>query len=256
MVRNLLAGLRRIDWRRWRLVWRLGVVAGIAGVTGPAGASPSGLNNTPTADTCPERTLVLQGWSGFARNDDSDYWTGFKYGLFKNAEIGVDWKVDDDPSRHAQLQAKYGIDVGEPWPRLALGVANISEHRTRNGKPMPYVALSHEFRGWFRAHIGYGFQDDNEGAFAGLDRTLKVFGRDLMLCGDVIQTNDQHDALWAPGFKLNLARERKEGERGTGGLTGALLGLLDHVVLETWVTFPSNGDPESYVAKLNIVVGF
>lgn len=47
-------------------------------------ASPSGLNNTPTADSCAEQTLVLQTWSGFGAEMKPDNWVGAKYGVFKN----------------------------------------------------------------------------------------------------------------------------------------------------------------------------
>ena len=47
----------------------------------------------------------------------------------------------------------------------------------------------------FRAHGGYGFQQDNNAAFFGFDKTIKLFDRDLMLRSDFIQIDDQRRTL-------------------------------------------------------------
>ncbi len=43
-------------------------------------ASPSRLNNIPTADVVPERVLVLQDWVDVGSNKVPVYHSGFKYG--------------------------------------------------------------------------------------------------------------------------------------------------------------------------------
>ena len=238
--------------RSRRLLW-LGLMAGgLAVGTRPATASPSGLNNTPTADTCSERTVVLQGWSGFGHEQNPDWWTGLKLSPFKNAEIGVDWKADDDPSRHAEFQVKYGIDLNDVGTRLGLGIANVSDSRPSNGEPFPYAVLTQDVKGWFRIHAGYDFQEDNKGAFGGIDRTVPLLGRDVMLCADAIQINDQEDMLFAPGIKFGLGHKGAEGES-----VSAIDKVLQHVVFETWTTFTTEPHKhQGYVAKLNLVFGF
>jgi hypothetical protein len=210
-------------------------------------ASPSGLNNTPTADTCSEQTFVLQTWETFGRDMDSENAVGFKYGLFKNAEIGADWQTTGDPTKHPTFQAKYGVDLSADLPRLCAGVANISDDRTLDGEVFPYVVMTYDIKGFLRVHAGYEFQKDNFGAFGGLDRTFAVADMNVMLCGDVTQVNDGHDAILAPGIKIGPA---------TKDMTGVMAAILRHVVVETWVTFPTDGGNESYTAKLDIIVNF
>ena len=248
-VRRLAGG--RVG-RRWKTALRGAVVAGVAGGAALAQASPSGLNNTPTADTCSERTLVVQAWEGFGRGMTPDNWVGAKYGVFKNdkiggLEIGSDWKTNGDPDRPPVFQGKYAVDIGESLPRVCAGIANVSDSATRNGDPMPYGVLTYDIKGLFRVHAGYGFQKNNEGAFGGLDRGFEVAGLNVLVCGDVIQTHDRDDAILAPGIKIGPAAHDTTGFWGT---------ILGHTAFETWVTFPTNGDTETYVAKLNVILGF
>jgi len=226
--------------------------AAVIGAAALVQASPSGLNNTPTADTCSERTLVLQAWEGFGRGMTPDNWVGAKYGVLNNArfggaELGVDWNENGDPTRSPVFQGKYAIDITEAGPRLCGGIANVSGDTSRNGEPMPYAVMTYDLKGWLRVHAGYGFQKDNDGAFGGLDRTFTVSGLNVMFCGDVIQANDRKDALLAPGIKIGPATPDLAGLAGT---------ILRHTAFETWVTFPTDGGTESYVAKLNFIVGF
>ena len=223
------------------------LAAGFAGISALVQASPSGLNNIPTADTCPELTAVFQTWEEMSRDKDSANWVGVKYGLFKNAEIGTDWRTSGGPYLEPQFQAKYGVDIGEVLPRLAVGIANLSASTDRNGDPMPYGVLTYGVRDWCRVHAGYGFQAHNEGLFGGIDRTFKVEGLNLMLCGDVIQSDERDNALLAPGIKVGPAADDMQGVAGK---------ILRHVALETWSTFDTDGSAETYVAKLNLIVGF
>jgi len=224
---------------------------GLLALAGTAGASPSGLNNTPTADICPTRTLVLQDYGDFGHEIKGDNWVGFKYGLFQGAEIGADWKTSGAPALEPQYQAKYTVVPGGLWPQLGGGIANVSFNASKNGDAMPYLVLTEEVAGWFRAHAGYGFQDHNLGAFAGLDRTVDLLGRDLMLCGDVTQANDRQDALFAPGVKLNLGKRAGQPDAGTGADA-----VLKYFVLEAWTTFNTDGSQNSYTLKLDFGFSF
>ena len=229
------------------------VVAGVIGGAASVQASPSGLNNTPTADTCSPETLVLQTWTGLGYDRKPDEWVGTKYGLFNGptigaAEIGVDWKTNGDPERQPVFQGKYTIGAGATGPQLGVGIANISQSKELNGNPMPYGVLSYDIMGYLRAHAGYGFQKYNEGAFGGLDRTFALGGMNLMLCGDIIQINDRHDALLAPGIKISPSDAFKP-----DGVFGS---IIKNMAFETWVTLPSTGSGESYVLKLDYAIHF
>jgi hypothetical protein len=229
------------------------VVAGVIGGAAFVQASPSGLNNTPTADTCSPETLVLQTWTGLGYDRKPDEWVGTKYGLFNGptigaAEIGVDWKTNGDPEKQPVFQGKYAIGAAANGPQLGVGIANVSQDKELNGNPMPYSVLSYDIKGWLRVHAGYGFQNDNNGAFGGLDRTFTLGSVNLMLCGDITQTNDRKDALLAPGIKISPSDAFK-----MDGVVGA---VIKNMAFETWVNFPSTGAGESYVLKLDYAVHF
>ena len=233
-------------WGKSWVLWGC-VMAGLIGGAPCGQASPSGLNNIPTADSCPVQTVELQTWEGFGGDAVSENWIGLKYGLIKNGEIGVDWKTSGNPGLQPQFQGKYTLDVGNAWPQFCVGIANVSTDKNSNGEPMPYGVMTYDLMGWLRAHAGYGFQAHNDGLFGGLDRTFDVAGLHLMLCGDVIQTNDRRDALLAPGIKISPADCKLEGILGT---------LIRRAVIETWVNLPTNGDAESYVVKLDYDIHF
>lgn len=227
--------------------WRNRIGAGVLGLAAGVQASPSGLNNTPTADICPVQTAVFQTWESFGGGDPSENWVGVKYGLFKNAEIGTDWRTTGDPHLEPQFQAKYTVDIGEALPRLGIGIANVSGDTGRNGDPVPYSVLSYDVQQLFRVHAGYGFQHDNQGVFGGIDRTFNVAGLKVMPCADVVQRNERSDAVLAPGLKIGPAADDWKGFWGT---------VARHTVFETWTNFSTDGEAETFVAKLNLVVGF
>ncbi len=62
-------------------------------VTVPVWATSTGLNNIPTADVVPEKVLVFQYFGNIADDNKPDHFTGFKYGLMKNVEIGLDGRI-------------------------------------------------------------------------------------------------------------------------------------------------------------------
>ncbi len=53
-------------------------------------ATPTGLNNIPTADVVPQDVLVLQSWTNFGSDVDTSWAAGFKYGPACNWEVGLD----------------------------------------------------------------------------------------------------------------------------------------------------------------------
>lgn len=223
------------------------IAASLSIATGAYG-SPSGLNNIPTADTCAKQTMVFQTWEELSGGShDAKNWVGVKYGLFENAEIGADYQTMGDPIRYPQFQAKYTIDILEEIPRIAAGIANVSTDRARNGEPMPYAVATYDVLHICRLHAGYSIERNNEGGFGGIDRTFRLGNIDVMVCGDVIQCDDRDDALLAPGIKISPAAEAFP---GTWGM------ILNHLALETWTTFPTSGDAETYVVKLNAIVRF
>jgi hypothetical protein len=63
------------------------VLASLA-LTSAASATPSGLNNIPTADTTPPGTFVFQGFSTMGGDRDTDFNLGFKTGLLDQDWVG------------------------------------------------------------------------------------------------------------------------------------------------------------------------
>ena len=53
-------------------------------------ATPTGLNNIPTADVVDPQVLVLQQISNFGPKQQAVFTAGFKYGLVPRVEIGYD----------------------------------------------------------------------------------------------------------------------------------------------------------------------
>ncbi len=212
--------------------------------TSLAVATPTGLNNIPTADTVPHRTVAVQAFSSFgganqfAANGPGQhsFWMGFKTG-WEFAPVRLEWGLDSplapDLTGPLFAQVKAGLT---PWEHgaLAVGVAGIALTDTdRAGDPFTYAMLAHDF-GLVRAHLGYGVQTDGNSALIGLDRTWKLLGRDFNLNADLVQTRDQEG--WLPAV-------------------GAKYVLNQHIVLETWANFPDQGSV-SAIAKINFVFQF
>jgi hypothetical protein len=202
---------------------------------GTALATPSGLNNIPTADTVPHRTVAVQAFDTFG-DGPHDFWAGFKTGWdFSpvHLEWGVDSHLEPDPTGPLYFQTKLGF---EPWQdgKFALGVANIGLTDTgRAGDPFTYAVLTQDLN-FARLSLGYGLQNDNNTVLIGLDRTWKVLDRNLNLNADLVQTNDQSNWLASVGFKYDLS---------------------EHIVIEGWANLPDEGQA-SIVAKVNFVFKF
>jgi hypothetical protein len=183
----------------------------------------------------PERTLVYQWFSNLGNNSKPAHFTGFKYGLMKNVEIGLDGRVFPEKTAEENLvaQGKIALQLC-PSLAFAVGVTNLGD-RAKAGYEAPFGVLSKDF-GFFRAHFGGTTQRNNEGIFAGLDKTFKFLNRDLTLRGDLIQTNDRDDITTSAGFIYDLGR---------------------NFLLESWVSFPTeSGKEEVATIKLNYVFTF
>lgn len=204
-------------------------------ITVPVWATSTGLNNIPTADVVPMNVLVFQYYNNMSHNSKTSHFTGFKYGPMKNVEVGLDGRVFPDKSSSENLvgQAKIRFEVSDDLA-LALGVSNLGD-RDKAGNESPYSVLSYDAN-WFRVHFGGTTQNDNEGFFAGIDKTFTFFDRDLTLRSDIIQTNDQRDTTASAGFIYDLG---------------------SNFLLESWMSFPSESGMEDVLTiKLNYVIKF
>jgi hypothetical protein len=220
---------------------RIGFILGVALTAAvPVFATPSGLNNIPTADTPGDRELVIQQFSTWGDDRQPDYSAGMKMGLQpwgQKLEWGVDGHLAPDDAGPAVFQAKYALQPANSWPTLALGIANLavtSHERDRAGQPFTYGVISHDFT-WLRAHAGYGFQHQNDAAFVGLDKTVTVFECPLTLRGDIIQIDDQDQWQASAGFLLRLHKM---------------------LAIESWVSQPLDHGKPSVTLKFDFILKF
>ena len=179
----------------------------IAGVSCSAQllATPSGLNNIPTADTAGQGEYVFQAFSNFGEGRRPDNNLGFKTGfnvLGQKLEVGLDGRITPDKGGPAVAQVKYAATL-QPGTQVAAGVANIAfrgEDRDRAGNPFKYGVLTQKFEEAFRIHAGYGFQTDNDSFILGVDYSTKWMGRDLVLRSDFVEIQDGDQVLGSLGF--------------------------------------------------------
>ncbi len=215
----------------------------LAGIS-TAIATPSGLNNIPTADTIPHRTVAVQAFSSFGGPNQfgangpgqHSFWMGFKTG-WEFSPVRLEWGLDSplgpDLTGPLLFQTKVGFT---PWEdgALALGVAGVALTDTeRSGDPFTYLMLAHDFH-FARFHAGYGYQTNGSSFLTGVDRTFKVFDRSLNLNADLVQTRDQRGLLTSVGAKYEVCK---------------------HVVLETWANFPDRSSV-SVISKVNFIFTF
>ena len=142
-------------------------------------ATPTGLNNIPTADTVPQETFVFQLFSTGGGDADADLNLGFKTGVdfkFAKAEFGLSSHLYPDRGGPVTPHGKLVVPLGEHLPTLAIGAANVTfrdEDRTRAGDEFFYAVASEDI-GWFHVHAGCGLQDGEALPFAGLDQTFRI----------------------------------------------------------------------------------
>jgi len=192
-------------------------------------ASPTGLNNIPTADVAPLNVLVLQTWTSF--DGDASWVAGLKYGPAENWEIGLDDTFSGAGSAsEPALQAKYRIPLRN-GVRAALGLANISSDRDRNGEFFPYAVVSAPLGEKATGHLGYSLQQDNHALFLGADAAVSA---GLTLRADWIQANDGGESVSSLGFIAPI------GERW---------------LVESWASFPTAESADSfYTIKVDYVI--
>ena len=208
------------------------VLLTMAQAAGPALASPSGLNNIPTADIVPEGILVWQAWGTFAEGADDSYVAGLKFGPAQDVELGMDYRLGSGDSGPLSFQGKYRFLANQSGLSATLGLANINLDREQGGDIFPYVVLSQDLDG-LRGHLGYEWQDDNKGLFVGVDRPA---GKDLTLRADWTQTDDGDESMSSIGF---------------------IYTAHDPVLVEGWASFPTApGAETSWTLKFDYVVRF
>jgi hypothetical protein len=149
-------------------------------------------------------------------------------------EAGIDGRLGPGEAGPAVFQTKLAI---QPWPRLpalAIGATNIAvndDGRDRTGKPFKFVVLRQNLR-WVYVTGGYGFQQENDAAFFGLDRWFEPAGKSLQLRGDVTQIDD--------------------GEEWKGSL-GFLWVFWKHAALESWGSQRFDGGDIVWTIKLSLI---
>ncbi|NBX67673.1 MAG: hypothetical protein EBR01_01770 [Proteobacteria bacterium] len=176
------------------LVWASICVRGVL-------ATPTGINNIPTADVVPHRKVAIQHFGSFGPGNNQ-----FAANGAGNSSLWM-----------GQTKANFS-----PWENgmVALGIANIAlTDFDRAGHPFSYGILAQDF-GYVRAHAGYGLQLNANTALFGIDRNFKIFKRTLNLNIDLVQAADHSFWLPAAGFKYDPT---------------------DYIVLESWANFPGRG---------------
>jgi len=219
----------------------VGVAAALALVPRSAMATPSGLNNIPTADVAPPGALVLQAFANLGDGQTEVLAAGFKYGLFPGLEIGVDDRLHawgtgagvtgagGAPAGPAVLQLKYRLSVPGPVA-VAVGAANLSADTESAGNPVPYGVVTYAAPGALRLHGGYEAQAGSPGWFAGADYSI---GR-LTVRADWTQTANQQESVSS---------------------LGGILTLNPHWLVEGWASWPTAADTNSTLTlKLDWVV--
>jgi hypothetical protein len=115
----------------------LAVLAAALVAPRPAHATPSGLNNIPSADVVPKDILVVQSWTEVGPDGDTSWAAGLKVGPAENWELGLDGGLAGPGSGGGPtFQAKYRIPL-QNGARAALGLANVSNDRDRHGGVLP-----------------------------------------------------------------------------------------------------------------------
>jgi hypothetical protein len=220
---------------RYRVPWHTVLLLIGAAGAGPALATPSGLNNIPTADTAGEGDYVFQAFTNFGERRRPDNNIGFKTGLGlfgEKLEVGLDGRISPDKGGRAVAQVKYARSLWD-GTSLGVGIANIalrSQDRDRAGNPFKYGILTQKL-GNLRLHGGYGLQTDNDSVLFGADYSLKLSGRNLVIRSDVIEINDGDQFLGSLGF---------------------LLVINQSLVLESWASKPEEGSTVGTL-KLNFI---
>jgi hypothetical protein len=211
------------------LLSAVGLLCALASV---AVASPTGLNNIPTADVVPKGVLVLQQYSDFGADQQPGYFAGAKWGPAKRLEVGVDSRLGTGEGGPAVFQAKYRFLDDDARLSAAVGIANVSGS-ARAGDEALYIALKRNVSASVRGHLGFLTAGGDDALFFGADGPMGATKWDWK--ADGIQVRDGRDWLFAVGTIGPLGRD---------------------LVLESWVTFPTeNGRDPTWLLKFDWVIG-
>lgn len=261
---------------------RLLVLFAAASFAVNVGATPSGLNNIPTADTTPQGTFVFQAFSTVGDDRDADLNYGFKTGLdFKviKFELGSAGHIYPGQGGPATIHGKLAVPLGDWLPTIGIGVANVAftEHqRDRAGDPFTYGVLSEDLK-IFRVHAGVGYQnsegDTDVQPFFGVDKTFKMTRKRVVAVedgktvrttrttsgvggGQGAGTNDPNAALDTRDLFTLRADAIEQHNEDWLYSVGVLIPITKYFVFETWGNFPERGAPPSVTLKGNIVISF
>lgn len=241
-------------------------------------ATPSGLNNIPTADTAPQGTLVLQTYSTVGGDARDDLNFGFKTGLeFKplRFEFGADSHVYPGLGGPVVVQAKVAYPLGDHLPTIAGGVANLAftdHQRDRSGQPFGYGVLTEDL-GFLRVTAGCGVQDGDALPFVGLDKAFKLTRRKVVAVSDGKSVTTRESTVAGEGrgpgsgdpnsslvtrdlFTLRADAVKQHHRDDWLYSAGVLVPICKYLVFETWGNFPSNGTSPSLTLKADIVIPF
>ena len=238
-------------------------------------ATPSGLNNIPTADTTPQGTLVFQPFTTVGGNRDADFNLGFKTGIdLKKVklELGLASHFVPGKGGPVEVHGKIAVPLGEGLPTIAAGAANNSFNsadRRRAGDTFAYFVVSQDFH-WFRAHAGLAVQESQPLPFIGLDKTFRVQKARVASDGKTTRANggtkagsgqgagsgDPNAALETRDLFTLRADAIQQTNHSWLLSAGTLIPICKHFVLETWGNFPTDGSGASATIKGNFVFTF
>jgi hypothetical protein len=178
-------------------------------------ATPSGLNNIPTADVTPTGLLVLQEINNFGSNQPSRFTAGFKCGIAEGWEVGYDGRISQTgigtgvtgaggaPSHGATFNVKYRHQVPNSPLSLGFGAANLSFSSARAGDDVQYVVASRKFEK-VNGHFGYMFvEGGRDNMFLGVDGQASP---GLTWRVDFNNLNDTDNLLSSAGFIYSISR--------------------------------------------------
>jgi hypothetical protein len=223
-------------------------------------ATPSGLNNIPTADTTPQGTFVLQNQTTLSNNRDTDSLHGFKTGIDAGPvklELGAASRITPGKGGPVTAHGKVAFGLGEGMPSIALGVVNgtaSNEYRRRVGDEFFYAVISHDL-GFLRVHGGCGSQDGEALPFFGVDKTFRTEATTTHSDG---KTMKAVKTVETPVRDLFTLRADAIQQRSNDWLYsfGSLVPVCKNIVAEAWGNFPDNGDDASLTLKVNFVFKF
>jgi hypothetical protein len=195
-------------------------------------ASPSGLNNIPTADFTPDGVLVLQTYSFSQSGAKTTGFLGAKYGLGDGIEVGADGQLAASPTGPLTLQAKKTWPVEDARIKLCLGIANITADTGEN--PLyPYGVVGAKLCGQSRGHLGFAPQKGNHEWLLGYDYTLSG---GTMLRTDVVR---------------GISADNKHTLYSLGGLMPTKFGAVEGWVTRAINNSPGGSDATVYTLKLD-----